>query len=55
MPESLESILKKLITNGMTRFNGQKIYSEAINAIDIDYYSHAEIKNLFHKLLKGNN
>lgn len=51
MPETLNDILKRLINNGMTRFNGEKIYSEAINSLDIDCYSLDEIKDLFKKLL----
>lgn len=56
MPETLECVLKRLIADGMTRFDTKRVYKEAMNALDVDYYSFDEVKALFRKLLnnKGN-
>ena len=57
MPETLRSVIKRLINEGMTRFDSKKIYHESINALDVDFYSFEEIRDLFKEILKdkGNN
>ena len=56
MPETIACVLKRLIDDGMTRFDTKKISREAMNVLDADWYSLIEVKDLFKKLLneKGN-
>lgn len=51
MPETTGCVLKRLIMAGMNKWNMKKVYSECINALDIDHYSPPEVKAMFNKLL----
>ena len=45
-------VLIAMLAAGLTKFDAEIFYFEAMNALDVDYYSPGEIRDLFNKLKK---
>jgi len=50
--ETCECVLRRLIKDGMFKFDRNIYFIESRNAIDDEFYTLSEIKELFKKLLK---